>query len=281
MKNLLRFILQNHVLILFLVLEIFSFVLIFNYNNYQKVKFLNSSSRITGKVYDSYSKAEDYFRLPSVNRELAAENARLRELLGINPGIIRIPDSLLQKGNDEHLKYAYISARIISNSVNQQQNYLTLDKGSEDGIRPDMGIISAGGVAGIITNVSPSYSTGLSLLNTRWNVSAKLSKNNYFGSLVWDGKNYREALLNEIPFHVDVAVGDTIVTSGFSSFFPEGITLGTVESFAKPGGDSFYTIRVKLSVDFKSLSYVEVIENNKKAEIDAINKLNSGNEGMD
>jgi rod shape-determining protein MreC len=187
----------------------------------------------------------------------------------------------LQKGNDEHLKYAYISARIISNSVNQQQNYLTLDKGSEDGIRPDMGIISAGGVAGIITNVSPSYSTGLSLLNTRWNVSAKLSKNNYFGSLVWDGKNYREALLNEIPFHVDVAVGDTIVTSGFSSFFPEGITLGTVESFAKPGGDSFYTIRVKLSVDFKSLSYVEVIENNKKAEIDAINKLNSGNEGMD
>jgi rod shape-determining protein MreC len=281
MKNLLRFILQNHVLILFLVLEIFSFVLIFNYNNYQKVKFLNSSSRITGKVYDSYSKAEDYFRLPSVNRELAAENARLRELLGINPGIIRIPDSLLQKGNDEHLRYAYISARIISNSVNQQQNYLTLDKGSDDGIRPDMGIISAGGVAGIITNVSPSYSTGLSLLNTRWNVSAKLAKNNYFGSLVWDGKNYREALLNEIPFHVDVALGDTIVTSGFSSFFPEGITLGTVESFAKPGGDSFYTIRVKLSVDFKSLSYVEVIENNKKAEIDAINKLNSGNEGMD
>ncbi len=281
MKNLLRFILQNHVLILFLVLEIFSFVLIFNYNNYQKVKFLNTSSRFTGKVYDSYSKAENYFRLPSVNRELAAENARLRELLGINPGIIRIPDSLLQKRNDEHLKYAYISARIISNSVNQQQNYLTLDKGSEDGIRPDMGIISAGGVAGIITNVSPSYSTGLSLLNTRWNVSAKLSKNNYFGSLVWDGKNYREALLNEIPFHVDVAVGDTIVTSGFSSFFPEGIILGTVESFAKPGGDSFYTIRVKLSVDFKSLSYVEVIENNKKAEIDAINKLNSGNEGMD
>ena len=281
MKNLLRFILQNHVLILFLVLEIFSFVLIFNYNNYQKVKFLNTSSRFTGRVYDSYSKAENYFRLPSVNRELAAENARLRELLGINPGIIRIPDSLLQKGNDEHLKYAYISARIISNSVNQQQNYLTLDKGSEDGIRPDMGIISAGGLAGIITNVSPSYSTGLSLLNTRWNVSAKLSKNNYFGSLVWDGKNYREALLNEIPFHVDVAVGDTIVTSGFSSFFPEGITLGTVESFAKPGGDSFYTIRVKLSVDFKSLSYVEVIENNKKAEIDAINKLNSGNEGMD
>lgn len=281
MKNLLRFILQNHVLILFLVLEIFSFVLIFNYNNYMKVKFLNTSSRFTGKVYDSYSKAENYFRLPSVNRELAAENARLRELLGINPGIIRIPDSLLQKRNDEHLKYAYISARIISNSVNQQQNYLTLDKGSEDGIRPDMGIISAGGVAGIITNVSPSYSTGLSLLNTRWNVSAKLSKNNYFGSLVWDGKNYREALLNEIPFHVDVAVGDTIVTSGFSSFFPEGIILGTVESFAKPGGDSFYTIRVKLSVDFKSLSYVEVIENNKKAEIDAINKLNSGNEGMD
>ncbi len=281
MRNLFRFILQNHVVILFVVLEIFSFVLIFNYNNYQKVNFLNSSGRLTGKVYDSYSKAESFLRLPSVNRELAAENARLRELVGIIPGIRQIPDSLLKRGMDEPLEYTYIPARIISNSVNRQHNYFTLDKGSDDGVRPDMGIISINGVAGIVIYVSPSFSTGLSLLNTRWNVSAKLAKNNYFGSLLWDGKNYREALLTEIPFHVDVAVGDTVVTSGFSSFFPEGVMLGTVESFDKPGGESFYSIRVKISVDFKALSFVEVIENNKKPEIDAINKLNSDNERVD
>ena len=144
-----------------------------------------------------------------------------------------------------------------------------------------MGIISANGVAGIVTYVSPSYSSGLSLLNTRWNVSAKLAKNNYFGSLMWDAKDYREALLTEIPFHVEVAVGDTVVTSGFSSIFPEGILLGTVMSFDKPGGESFYTIRVKLSVDFKSLSFVEVIENQKKMEIDVVNSLNRNDERVD
>jgi rod shape-determining protein MreC len=144
-----------------------------------------------------------------------------------------------------------------------------------------MGIISVNGVTGIITNVSPSFSSGLSLLNTRWNISAKLAKNNYFGSLTWDGKNYQRALLNEIPFHVELAIGDTIVTSGFSTIFPEGVLLGTIESFKKGGGDNFYTIRVKLSVDFKSVSYVEIIENKEKQEILTIQKLNSDDEKVD
>lgn len=232
-------------------------------------------------IYESYSKVEDFFRLPAANRQLAEENARLRMLLGVSSTTPTLPDSLLLKRTGGENQYRYIAARVISTTVSRQQNFITLDKGLNDGIRPDMGIVTVGGVAGIITHVSPSFSTGLSLLNTRWNVSAKLARNNYFGSLVWDGTDYRRALLNEIPFHVELAVGDTIVTSGYSTFFPEGVLLGTVESFEKEGGDNFYNIRVRLSVDFKSLSWVEVIENTRKSEIDNITQLNSGNDKLD
>lgn len=274
MRNLFSFILRNHAFILLILLEAFSFVLVFNFNNYQKSKFLNSSSRITARIYESYSRITDFLSLPSVNRQLSQENARLRSLMGISTGVSPIPSSEFQQFADQENLYRFIPARIISNSVDRQHNYITLDKGSVNGIKPDMGIITINGVAGIITNVSPYYSTGMSLLNTRWNISAKLRKNNYFGSLVWDGKNYQKALLKEIPFHVSISTGDTIVTSGYSTIFPEGILLGTIDTFEKEGGENFFTIHVKLSVDFKSISFVEVIENTKKEEIEMIQKFN-------
>ncbi len=280
MRNLFRFLLQNHLILLFLLLETASFIFLFNFNNFQKVRFLNSSGRLIGKVYETYSRVTDYFSLPSVNRDLASENARLRtRLAAFTPGVV-VPDSLTIAGEGGEARYSFIAARVVGNSVDKQHNYLTLDKGAADGVKPDMGILTAQGVAGIITNVSASYSTGLSLLNTRWNISAKIARNHYFGSLTWDGKNYRKALLNDIPFHVDLAVGDTIVTSGYSTTFPEGILLGTIESFEKGGGDNFYTIRVILSVDFRALTYVEIIDNKDKTEILSIEKLTS-DEGVD
>jgi rod shape-determining protein MreC len=280
MRNLYRFIVRNHVIFLFIILEIMSFIFIFNFNNFQKSRFINSSDFVTGSIYSRYSRITDYFHLSFVNRKLAEENARLRKLVGI-PKIARfIPDSLRGYQNSE-MQYSFISARIISNTVNKQQNYLTLDKGSKDGVKTDMGIICADGVVGVITNVSPSFSTAMSLLNVRWNISAKIAKNNYFGTLLWNGKDYQRVLLNDIPFHVMVNVGDTIVTSGFSSLFPEGIRLGTVENVSKEGGTNFYTITVKLFIDYKSLTYVEVIENNKRKELDLILKQSSGNESLD
>jgi rod shape-determining protein MreC len=258
-----------------------SFVFIFNFNNYQKSRFLNSSDRIIGNIYNQYSKLTNYLRLPSVNKQLAEENAKMRSLLGLSKSTRLIPDTLKLKFGNQEQVYSYISARIISNTVNRQQNYLTLDKGSKDGIKPDMGIICADGVAGVITNVSPSFSTGLSLLNVRWNISAKIARNNYFGTLIWEGKDYQRATLNEIPFHVNVMVGDTIITSGYSTLFPEGIHIGTIEKFSKEGGTNFYMITVKLSVDFKALTYVEVIENNKRRELESILKQRTDNEGLD
>jgi rod shape-determining protein MreC len=280
MRNLYRFIVRNHVIFLFIILEIISFIFVFNFNNFQKSRFLNSSDYITGNIYSRYSRITDYFHLSVVNKRLAEENARLRKLAGIPKTVRFIPDSLYGYQNSEQL-YSYISARIISNTVNKQQNYLTLDKGSKDGIKPDMGIICADGVVGVITNVTPSFSTAMSLLNVRWNISAKIAKNNYFGTLLWNGKDYQRVFLNDIPFHVNVSVGDTIVTSGFSSLFPEGIRLGTVEKVSKEGGMNFFTIIVKLFIDYKSVTYVEVIENNKRKELDIILKQSSVNENLD
>jgi rod shape-determining protein MreC len=170
--------------------------------------------------------------------------------------------------------YIFTSAKVISNSVNKQLNYITLNKGSRHGIKPDMGIIDASGIVGVITDVSPNYSTGLSMLNRRLSVPAKITKNNYFGSLVWDGENYNSADLREIPFHIIVNVGDTVVTSGYSNVFPEGIMIGTIKKFDVESGTNFYNIKVELSTNFKTLKYVEVVQNTKRSELKNIEKNN-------
>jgi rod shape-determining protein MreC len=278
MWSLLRYFQRHHVAILFIILEIISLYFLFSRNNFQRAAYMNSANHISGTIYERYNSIVNYFRLSTVNRELSEENARLRRELG---SVALVTDSSYTFLSATDSNYTFIPARVINNSVNRQYNYLTLNKGSKDGIRPEMGVSTVHGVVGMITNVSASYSTAISLLNLRWNVSAKLKRNNYFGSLSWDGKDYRHALLNEIPFHVDLEVGDTIVTSGFSSIFPEGYMLGVIDSFNKEGGDNFYTIRIKLSVDFKSLVYVEVIGNSQRKEIESLERLNTDGSNLD
>jgi rod shape-determining protein MreC len=273
MRSLFRFLVRNHVFFLFLTLEIFSLVLIFNYNNYQKVTFLNASNRVTASVYGSFNQVVNYFRLTRINEELAAENSGLKNQLLIYKQHLEEIDSASVDINLNNGQFKFISARIINNTVNRQYNYFTLNKGRRQGVVPDQGIISGNGVVGIINNVSDSYSTGLSLLNKRLKISGKLKKNNYFGSISWEGTNYRYIQLNEIPPHVELAYGDTVVTSGSSAYFPEGILIGTIESFEIKRGESFYTIRVKLAVDFESLTYADIIKNFDKVEIKTLESL--------
>jgi rod shape-determining protein MreC len=172
--------------------------------------------------------------------------------------------------------YVFTSAKVISNSVNKQLNYITLNKGSRHGIKPDMGIMDASGVVGVITHVSHNYSTGLSLLNKRLSIPAKITKNNYFGSLVWDGEHYNTADLKEIPFHIIVNVGDTVVTSGYSNIFPEGIMIGIIKKYDIESGTNFYNIKVDLSTNFKTLNYVEVVQNTKRTELIKLETNNVG-----
>ena len=266
MRSLFRFLLRNYFLMMFLALEAISLTLMVSFNDYQRVTFFNSSNNLFGSVYERFSNLDDYFSLGRTNARLAAENASLRKQLYMrvknqeNYPINR-PDTV------DAPAYVFTSAKVISNSVNKQFNYITLNKGSRHGIKPDMGIINADGVVGVITNVSQNYSTGLSLLNKRLLIPAKITTNNYFGSLVWDGEHYNTADLKEIPFHVIVNVGDTVVTSGYSNIFPDGIMIGKIKKFDAISGTNFYDIKVELSTNFKTLKYVEIVQNTKRAEL--------------
>jgi rod shape-determining protein MreC len=259
--------------VLFLLLEGIALTLLFSYNSYQRSKYLNSSNNVTGNIYQTYNSVIQYFQLAAVNKKLSQENAELRTMLENQPGIVSADDSMYVSKVETDTLYKFIPAKIINNSVNRPFNYFTLNKGREDGVKQDQGVISTNGIVGVVTHVSKSYAVGLSVLNSRWSISAMLQKNGYFGSLIWRGTDYTIADLTEIPLHVDVSQGDTIVTSGYSSVFPEGIMIGTIQDFTRPDGENYYNLKVKLSTDFKSLSYVEVIENQDKPEIEELENI--------
>jgi rod shape-determining protein MreC len=221
-----------------------------------------------------------YFELKRVNTLLAEENAYLRTQLELQNENIEIDTDSIHLGYVESdSTYRFTPAKIISNSVNKQQNYITLNRGSKHGIKPDQGILSSQGIVGVITSVSESYSSGLSLLNPRWSVSAKLKNSGYYGSLSWDGEDYQIADLLEIPFHVEIGLGDSIVTSGYSSIFPEGLMIGVIDEFAQPSGENYYDIKVRLSANFKAIRYVEVIENMKRDELEMLKKVVEDGQG--
>jgi len=264
MQKLLRLLIKNHVLLLFLLLEVIAFSLLFNKSFYQRSKFVGFAEQVQGGYYSQVHFWGEYFSLREQNERLAQENTYLRNKLQAYNDY----DAALFFGVTDTLyrqHYYYLSAKVINNSVNKQHNFITLNKGSEMGVEPEMAVISNNGVVGVVSNVSRKFSTVISLLNTDLNISAKFKKNNYFGSLSWDGVNYDRAVLSEIPYHVDVAVGDTIITSGYSTIFPEGELLGTVKKFEVKDGN-FYSIVVDLSTDFKNINFVKVVSNLKKEE---------------
>ncbi len=273
MRSLLRYLIKNYAFLLFLLLEVVSLLFVFNFNKYQRVQYLNSSNQITASVYNSFHSVIKYFALAKVNQSLAEENAKLKSPALPSSQTANTTDSVSSNFIQSNSNYRYISAHVINNSVNKVLNYITLNKGRKDGVKPDMGIVSPEGIVGVVVAVSENYAMGFSVLNKRWGASAKLKKSGYFGPVEWSGGDYQMAKLKEIPFHVEIAVGDTIVTSSYSAVFPEGILIGTVHSFEQPKGESFYQINIKLATDFKSIHYVEVIDNLDKAQLYKLNNL--------
>jgi rod shape-determining protein MreC len=272
MRNFIRFIIRNHFLLLFLSLEIVSFYFIFNYNQYHRNIYLSSSNQISGYFYERFSSVIQYFELKSTNEDLARENAELRNQLDKQAYFTpSVPEIETDTATEQY--YRYLSARVINNSVNKHFNYLTLNKGKKDGIKPDMGVISSRGLGGVVLNTSENFSTVISLLNTRLNISARLRETGFFGSLHWEGRSYRYATLSGIPAHASPTVGDAVVTSGYSSIFPEDILIGTIDEINKDQGEGFYEIKVLLSVDFKNLQYVQVIEKLEAEEQRDLEKL--------
>lgn len=259
MRNLLDFIIKYAYTILFVLLEVVCFILIFSTNGYQRASYFNSANIITASIQEKWNSVTEFTRLNQINDSLAAENVKLKNNLE-RYRRDQIP-SIDRSG------YEYISAQVISASVNKVQNYITINKGKDHGVENEMGVVSADGIVGIVVSVSDKYATVLPIINPETRISVKLEKNNYFGSLLWQGGNIGEAMLSEIPGYVNVSKGDRIVTSGYSAIFPEGVPAGTVESFVHEPSTDFYEITVALYSDFHNLGYVYVIRNLNAEEI--------------
>ena len=265
MKNLIRFLSKNSFLFLFAFLLVISFVLLVNNNNYQNSKVFNSSNFLIGNLYSTVNNVNDYFNLKEVNAELAEQNAKLQasqldnfdKIIGT---IVHINDTAYSQ------KYVYTSAKAINNSTNNRENYITIDKGSKNGIKPGMGVICARGIIGTVKNVSENFCSVMSVLHEKNAVSAKIKKSGYIGSLVWELGNYRVAQLKDVPNHVKLVKGDVIITSGYSMVYPEGVMIGTIKDFDLPEGNNFYNIEVEFSVDYKNLSHVFIVKSWMKEE---------------
>ena len=259
MRNLIRFILNNHFVILFIIFEIVALTLVFQNNHYQNAYAFNLARNISGNIDSRIFAFRQYLHLHEVNRILLEENSRLRNSL-LSSNKLMIPASGdIQSDKAWEQQYNFIPARVISNSVNKQNNFISIDKGSNHGIGPDMAVISSEGIVGIVIGVSPNFSTIIPVLNIDLRISSKLKESGYFGSLHWDGRDPGIAILSDIPHHVTMNVGDTIVTSGFSAIFPEGILTGTIDDYEIIGGN-FYNVTVRLSTDFRKLNHAYVIE---------------------
>ncbi|HLU83959.1 MAG TPA: rod shape-determining protein MreC [Vicingaceae bacterium] len=275
MRNFIQFLVKNSFIFLFLSLEIVAFFLIVKNNEYQSSKVFNSSNYLVGNLMASVKEVKDYLQLKEVNQNLAQQNAEL--LSKDKRSFVKIfGNSVVINDTTYYQKYVYTTAKVINNSTNNRENYLTLDQGEINGIKPGMAVIGTNGVVGIVKNVSPHFSSIISLLHQKISISGKIKKSNYFGSVMWDSdqNNHRTALLKEIPNHVQLQKGDTIITSGFSTIFPEGVPIGIVKDFDLPKGSNFYEITIELTTDFKQVSHVYIVKSLTKEEQQSLEAKN-------
>ena len=243
---------------LFLLLETVSLVLFFNFNEFQNTAIYNISSTFTGTINSTFRNISEYFSLRKTNQTLVEEMAKLHS---------RLPDayykadvySYFRKDTLFKLQYRYISAKVISNTTNKRNNFLMINKGSFQGIKNNMGVILGNRIVGQVVSVSSHFSWIMSMLNKDSKISGKFKKNNQLVNIEWPGGNYRKGSVKEIPKHVEIKIGDTIITSGNSDIFPEGIMIGTISDFTVAQDENFNNGTILFSTDFNSLGYVEII----------------------
>lgn len=274
MQQIFNFIFKNSILLLFLLLLGISLSLVIQSHSYHRSRSVTSANAVSGYVYQKINDVEQYFSLKTENEKLAAENAELKKILyNSKDSIVKTTTPTAVTGN-----FVVTQSRVISNSFGKRDNYLTINSGTNDGVKRDMGVVSSLGVIGIIENTSKNYSTVISVLNTRIKLDAKIKKNNHFGTLKWDGKNAGFALLTEVPRLAEVNKGDTIVTGGRSVIFPENIPIGKIEKVFIDKKTNYYTLQIRLFNDMTSLDHVYIIENKDIQEITTLEAQTTANE---
>lgn len=274
MRRLIEFIIARSSIFVFVIYVTISIILLSRYNPYHESIYFNSANSVTGKYYSIINNVTSYIGLQKINTELQLTNTELQ----LQVAQLKADLEKLQNENniEQYVQgsltrnYLYGIAKPVNVTTVNTHNYITIDKGYNDGIIEGMGIINRSGVVGIVTNVSENYSLVISILNPKLRLSCKLKDSGYFGSLTWDGESPEFAKLEELPRHVDFKKGDTVVTSGYSSVFPEGIMIGTVEESSRQKNDNFYNLKVKLSTDYFRLGDVCIIDNPDRAERDSL-----------
>ena len=264
MRNLLEFLAKYNHWFVFLILEVVSMVLLFQYNSYQGSAWFSSANAVTGKLYEWDANVETFFALTKVNQELTQRNAYLEQ------EVQKLSDSLVSVTKDSSIyhrdqfallrNYRLIPAKVVANSVDKPGNLMTIDKGSADGIHKDMGVISGTGVVGIVYLVAEHYAIVIPVLNTKSNISCMIQNRGYFGYLRWKGGVSDLAYLEEVPRHAHFKLGDYVVTSGYSAVFPPGVRVGRILHVFNSADGLSYRVQLRLSTDFARLRDVCVID---------------------
>lgn len=269
MQQIFNFLIRNKNNILFLALLAFSIFLTIQTHSFHKSKFISSANWVTGGIYSWNNNIQDYFYLDEYNQRLVEENKNLRNIIRQLSGKDTIPNYTDTTFTSD---YTFRSADVINNNFSKRDNYITLDKGENEGIAAENGVVTSKGIIGIIDRTNTNYSRAISILNSQSKINAQLKKSNHFGSLIWNGKDPNLMQLTDVPKQAPVAKGDTIITGGKSLIFPKGLLIGTIQDFKLDNTESYFTINVKLFNDMTNIGYVYVIENKNKEEILSLEK---------
>jgi len=275
MRNLFYLIFKYNHFFLFLALEVVCFYLLIQQQYFHSSRFANVAYEVIGKYYEGYTNAVEYFNLRRINDSLMAENADLRnqqnnsyynnrprsELRAQDTVEAYMVEGDIKDSSFKKQQYHHIPANVINNSVTKRNNYITLDKGSKQGVGKRMGVVSSDGVVGIVKTISPHFSVVISILHNDFRLSAKIRESGQVGSITWDGVDPKVVQLKDVPMYVDVKKGQQVVTSPYSDLFPEGVPIGAVLDYKVKKGDNFFTIDVKLNTVLRNIKYVYVIRN--------------------
>jgi rod shape-determining protein MreC len=265
MQQIFSFIIKNSNRILFLLLLGISLSLTIQSHSFHRSKIISSANFLSGGVYEKIYSVEEYLHLREQNDELAIENANLKSLLFKTQDSSKIPNLDSIRGV---LPKDMVVSKVIHNSFNVYENFLTLNSGAKEGVKPDMGVINSLGIVGIIDNVSENYATVISILNTKSQINAKIKNSDHFGTLNWDGKSTGFVQLVDVPRLASIRKGDTIVTGGQSVIFPENIGIGIIDKIQIPTNKNhYYYINVKLFNDMTNLGHVYILKTENSEEI--------------
>jgi rod shape-determining protein MreC len=264
-RNVFLFIRKYSNFLFFLVLQVLALSFLFRYNNYHQAIFMNAAEEITGSLDQRYSTVEYYFKLKKINEQLTAENLRLHQTFRENyevagEGGKLVADTVMMDSLRRIQKYFWMGARVVGSTVSTQTNFITLHRGSDQGVHPNMGVVSPEGIVGTVVNVSENFSSVMTLLHRQYKVVVKLKNGGDRGTVEWEG-NPTFVTLRDIPKSAKVQTGDSVVTSPTSSLFPGGIMVGTVLDITDDKSSNFYTLKLKPSTNFFNIEFVYVIAN--------------------